>query len=134
MWANLGVQKANDNKNALAKQLFNNMFNWLVKKMNMTIQPPDMEDAAFQERAKTVGLLDIFGFENFVDLKPGVQANNNFEQLCINYVNEKLHKLYISAIFEAEKSDLRAEGLGARADEIEFVTNVDDIIMLIDYA
>lgn len=79
MWANLGVQKANDNKNALAKQLFNNMFNWLVKKMNMTIQPPDMEDAAFQERAKTVGLLDIFGFENFVDLKPGVQANNNFE-------------------------------------------------------
>ena len=49
-------------------------------------------------------------------------------------MNEKLHKLYISAIFEAEKSDLRAEGLGARADEIEFVTNVDDIIMLIDYA
>ena len=74
-----------------------------------------------------MGLLDIFGFENFKDLKLNV-ANNNFEQLCINFVNEKLHKLYISAIFEAEKNDLRAEGLGDQADQIVFITNVDEII------
>ena len=37
MWSNLGYQKCYDCKEALAKQLFNNMFNWLVKKMNVTI-------------------------------------------------------------------------------------------------
>jgi myosin heavy subunit len=31
--------------------------------------------------------------------------------MCINYVNEKLHKLYISAIFDAEKIELKMEGL-----------------------
>ena len=62
--------------------------------------------------AKTIGLLDIFGFENF--------KLNNFEQFCINYVNEKLHKLYIAAIFEAEKMDLTEEGLGEVAERIEY--------------
>jgi len=38
--------------------------------------------------------------------------------MCINYVNEKLHKLYISAIFEAEKMELRAEGLGEKVEQI----------------
>jgi len=55
-------------------------------------------------------LLDIFGFENF--------ALNNYEQMCINYVNEKLHKLYIAAIFEAECVELKEEGLGHMVDAI----------------
>lgn len=71
------------------------MFNWLVVKMNGTIEPEQLDDANFSSYAKTIGLLDIFGFENF--------TKNHFEQFCINYVNEKLHKLYIAAIFEAEK-------------------------------
>lgn len=53
--------------------------------------------------------------------------------MCINYVNEKLHKLYISAIFEAEKKELKEEGLGDRTDDIKFESNVNDIIALIDY-
>ena len=81
------------------------MFNWLVIKMNKTIEPDELneDEVGFRDVAKTIGLLDIFGFENF--------AHNNFEQFCINYVNEKLHKLYIAAIFEAEKFELTQEGL-----------------------
>jgi myosin heavy subunit len=108
------------------------MFDWLVKKMNTTIQPDELYDPSFGQKAKTIGLLDIFGFENFADPSAN-KSGNNFEQLCINYVNEKLHKLYISAIFEAEKKELKEEGLGERTDDIKFESDVNEIISLIDY-
>lgn len=101
-----------DNRDALAKQMYDNLFNWLVRKMNQTIEPAAINEESFKDRAKTIGLLDIFGFENF--------DKNNFEQLCINYVNEKLHKLYIAAIFEAEKMEMREEGLFEVVDKIEY--------------
>jgi myosin heavy subunit len=41
------------------------MFDWLVIKMNLTIQPDDLQSPSFFDSAKTIGLLDIFGFENF---------------------------------------------------------------------
>lgn len=94
---------------ALAKRLYDNMFNWLVAKLNVEILPEAMKsgdsdtEAIFDSITKTIGLLDIFGFENF--------TNNDFEQLCINFVNEKLHNLYISSIFGEEKKVMVREGL-----------------------
>ena len=98
--------------------------------MNKTIEPDELQDdradSFIQNIAKTIGLLDIFGFENF--------ANNSFEQFCINYVNEKLHKLYIAAIFEAEKQELTLEGLAEVANNIEYPeTQVLDILRLMDF-
>lgn len=89
------------------------MFDWLVVRMNITIEPEEVDDPSFETKAKTIGLLDIFGFENF---EPN--SRNNYEQLCINYVNEKLHKLYIAAIFEAECMELKEEGLGDMVESI----------------
>lgn len=94
---------------ALSKALFDNMFNWLVDKMNIEILPDEIKTrnpstiATFMQTTKTVGLLDIFGFENF--------ELNQFEQLCINYVNEKLHNLYISSVFGSEKKEMEREGI-----------------------
>ena len=94
--------------------------------MNKTIEPADISNSNFKDKAKTIGLLDIFGFENF--------ASNNYEQLCINYVNEKLHKLYIAAIFEAECVELREEGLGFMVESIQYPDlKVLDILRLLDY-
>jgi myosin heavy subunit len=47
------------------------MFNWLVERMNTTILPENEGTDAFKKVTKTIGLLDIFGFECF--------AENNFE-------------------------------------------------------
>lgn len=65
IWSAHTLKKATDNKDALAKQLFNNLFDWLVIMMNRTIEPKDYNDSNFMNTAKTIGLLDIFGFENF---------------------------------------------------------------------
>lgn len=128
-WSGCSYQEATDNTMALAKKIYDNLFNWLVIRMNKTIQPPELEqdpDGFLSNIAKTIGLLDIFGFENF--------KKNSFEQFCINYVNEKLHKLYIAAIFEAEKQELTLEGLAEVAANIEYPeTQVLDILRLMDY-
>ena len=126
MWMPQGFTVCMNNRDALAKKLYDNMFNWLVVKMNGTIEPAELGDASFESKAKTIGLLDIFGFENF--------EKNQYEQFCINYVNEKLHKLYIAAIFEAEKMDLTEEGLGEVAQKIEYPkTQVLEILRLMDF-
>ena len=50
-----------------------------------------------------VGLLDIFGFEVF--------KRNSIEQLCINFANEKLQKLFNDHIFEEERKTYKSEDL-----------------------
>ena len=84
----------------LAKELYNRLFLWIVKKLNKTLDINKLED-----NSKYIGLLDIFGFECFQ------KENNSIEQLCINYTNEQLQQLYIKDIFESDKMEFRKEGL-----------------------
>jgi len=60
-----------------------------------------------------VGLLDIFGFESF--------AINRFEQLCINYANEKLQQKFTLDVFKAVQQEYTEEGIPW--DRIEFKDN-----------
>lgn len=96
--------------------------------MNLTILPEFMlkgGDLSYASQTKTIGLLDIFGFERFKD--------NFFEQLLINYTNEKLHKLYISAVFDAEKLELSNEGLGYCLKNLKYPDNTGvEVIKLLD--
>lgn len=95
--------------------------------MNLTILPEFVleGDNSFLDITRTIGLLDIFGFECF--------EHNYFEQLLINYTNEKLHKLYISGVFDAEKIELSNEGLDYCIDNLKYPDNTGvEVIQLLD--
>ena len=62
-----------------------------------------------------IGLLDIFGFESFV--------RNRFEQLCINYANEKLQAKFTEDIFRSVQEEYEYEGIPL--DEIKYDDNTD---------
>ena len=70
----LTVNQAADNRDTLAKAIYSNLFDWTVRTVNALLRTKDAP--------LSVGILDIFGFEVF-DV-------NSFEQLCINYANEKV--------------------------------------------
>lgn len=77
-------------RDALAKAIYNNLFDWIVTRLNQSLQTQGASE-------KTIGILDIYGFEIF--------ENNSFEQICINYVNEKLQQIFIELTLKAEQDE-----------------------------
>lgn len=102
-------------RNAFCKGLYVGMFDRLVEFVNAAIQPRvDCRDC------KYVGLLDIFGFENF--------TRNSFEQICINYANESLQNHYNKYTFINDEEECRREGI--QTPNIEFPDNSECVNML----
>ena len=101
--------EAERTRDAMAKGIYVRLFDHLVYQMNDTLEKVGVEAAKAAGRKakeadnKFVGLLDLFGFESF--------EHNSFEQLCINYANEKLQQFFVSAIFSNEESAHKEEGI-----------------------
>ena len=77
--------EAADARDALMKALYSGLFGWLRNIINRSLDKRDGGDGAGagdKDGCRAIGILDIFGFE--------ILQNNGFEQLCINYCNEKL--------------------------------------------
>ncbi|XP_055547307.1 myosin heavy chain, muscle isoform X22 [Wyeomyia smithii] len=81
---------------ALCKGIFDRIFKWLVKKCNETLDTK-------QKRSQFIGVLDIAGFEIF--------DFNGFEQLCINFTNEKLQQFFNHHMFVLEQEEYQREGI-----------------------
>jgi len=82
---------------AIAKACYERMFKWLVHRLNRSLDRTKRQGASF------IGILDIAGFEIF--------QLNSFEQLCINYTNEKLQQLFNHTMFVLEQEEYQKEGI-----------------------
>ncbi|XP_077348143.1 unconventional myosin-X [Lithobates pipiens] len=91
----LSVEQALDSRDSVAMALYSQCFAWVIKKINSRIKGKD--------DFKSIGVLDIFGFENF--------EVNRFEQFSINYANEKLQEYFNKHIFSLEQLEYSREGL-----------------------
>jgi myosin-5 len=99
MEVGLSVEKAADGRDALAKDIYARLFLWLVGVVNHSTVA--RMGKAYADR--TISLLDIFGFETF--------KTNRFEQMCINYANERLQQKFTEDVFEAVQTEYKEEGL-----------------------
>ncbi|KAF5286073.1 hypothetical protein FQR65_LT12959 [Abscondita terminalis] len=84
-------------RDALAKAVYDRLFTWLVRRLNKSLQPHDAR------KYVAMGILDIYGFEIF--------QRNSFEQLCINFCNEKLQQLFIELTLKSEQEEYFKEGI-----------------------
>ncbi|GMT32620.1 hypothetical protein PFISCL1PPCAC_23917, partial [Pristionchus fissidentatus] len=98
-WVNKGqnIEQVNWSVGAMAKGLYSRVFNWLVAKCNITLDQKGLNRDHF------IGVLDIAGFEIF--------DFNSFEQLWINFVNERLQQFFNHHMFVLEQEEYKREGI-----------------------
>ncbi|XP_056334608.1 unconventional myosin-IXb isoform X3 [Danio aesculapii] len=88
-------------RDSMAKSLYSALFDWIVLRINHALlNKRDLEDSV---PCLSIGVLDIFGFEDF--------KTNSFEQFCINYANEQLQYYCNQRIFTLEQEEYLAEGI-----------------------
>uniref|UniRef100_A0A667XZ20 Myosin VIIAa n=1 Tax=Myripristis murdjan TaxID=586833 RepID=A0A667XZ20_9TELE len=114
----LSMEQALDVRDAFVKGIYGRLFVWIVEKINAAIyKPPSTEPKAVR---RSIGLLDIFGFENF--------TVNSFEQLCINFANENLQQFFVRHVFKLEQEEYNLENINWQ--HIEFTDNQDALDMI----
>uniref|UniRef100_A0A669QN90 Myosin VIIB n=1 Tax=Phasianus colchicus TaxID=9054 RepID=A0A669QN90_PHACC len=107
----LNVAQAADGRDAFVKGIYGRIFLWIVNKINSAIFNPTSQKP--KNTRQSIGLLDIFGFENF--------SNNSFEQLCINIANEHLQQFFVHHVFKLEQEEYLAEHI--TWNNIDFTDN-----------
>ncbi|KAL2914326.1 class II myosin [Polyrhizophydium stewartii] len=100
---------------ALARSLYERMFSQLVDRINSTLYTP-------AQKATFIGVLDIAGFEIF--------EVNTFEQLCINYTNERLQQFFNHHMFILEQEEYKRENIDWKF--IDFGLDLQPTIDLIE--
>ncbi|XP_055853290.1 myosin-VIIa [Episyrphus balteatus] len=103
-----------DVRDAFVKGIYGRLFVHIVKKINAAIYKPRATSR------NAIGVLDIFGFENF--------DQNSFEQFCINYANENLQQFFVQHIFKLEQEEYNHEAINWQ--HIEFVDNQDALDLI----
>lgn len=90
----MNIAQATAARDAMSMAIYFNMFDWIVQRINQSLR-------ARHAISHSIGILDIYGFEIF--------ERNSFEQLCINYVNEKLQQIFIQLTLKTEQDEYARE-------------------------
>ncbi|KAG5887700.1 hypothetical protein JTB14_010771 [Gonioctena quinquepunctata] len=106
--SDLNAADASKIRDILCRTLYSRLFTWLINKIN------DVIKARTLGKRKVLGVLDLYGFEVF--------ERNGFEQLMINYCNEKLQQFIITITLKEEQEEIVKEGL--EWTKIEYFNNV----------
>ncbi|XP_056095324.1 unconventional myosin-IXb isoform X4 [Rhinichthys klamathensis goyatoka] len=105
-------------RDSMAKSLYSALFDWIVLRINHALlNKKDMEESV---SCLSIGVLDIFGFEDF--------ETNSFEQFCINYANEQLQYYFNQHIFKLEQEEYQSEGITWH--NIDYTDNVGCIHLI----
>ncbi|XP_020257832.1 myosin-2-like [Asparagus officinalis] len=105
----LTLSQAIDTRDALAKSLYASLFDWLVGQLNKSLEVGDYY------AGKSISILDIYGFEYF--------HRNGFEQLCINYANERLQQHINQHFFKLGREEYSQNGMDWT--NVDFVDNME---------
>ncbi|XP_062377863.1 myosin-IIIa [Sardina pilchardus] len=103
------VEKAAEVRDTMGKALYGRLFSWIVNRINSLLRPDSQPGE--EDKGLNIGILDIFGFENF--------KKNSFEQLCINIANEQIQFYFNQHIFAWEQDEYLNEAVDARVIEYE---------------
>ena len=112
----LNTNQSKDVRDAFAKGIYGRLFVYIVRKINTAIFNPTVSAAD----RNSIGVLDIFGFENF--------DTNSFEQFCINFANENLQQFFVQHIFKLEQEEYNLEAINWH--HIEFVDNQEALDLI----
>ncbi|XP_074194059.1 unconventional myosin-IXb isoform X12 [Rhinolophus sinicus] len=105
-------------RDSMAKSLYSALFDWIVLRINHALlNKKDMEESV---SCLSIGVLDIFGFEDF--------ERNSFEQFCINYANEQLQYYFNQHIFKLEQEEYQCEGISWH--NIDYTDNIGCIHLI----
>ena len=95
--ADLSATEATAGRDALCRAIYSRLFTWIVNSINERIKVKQ------SGKKRVLGLLDVYGFEDL--------SVNGFEQLLINYLNEKLHQVSLDVLLKEEQEEYVQEGL-----------------------
>ncbi|CAM9773650.1 unnamed protein product, partial [Discosporangium mesarthrocarpum] len=115
----LSAGDAGNTRDGLAKEVYFLVFDWLVGRINDSTRCPP-QNGTKKGLGGTVDLLDIFGFESFIV--------NSFEQLCINYANEKLQQKFTQDVFKDVQVEYKEQGIPW--SHIDFTDNAVVLAMI----
>ncbi|XP_075392259.1 unconventional myosin-IXa isoform X2 [Tenrec ecaudatus] len=105
-------------RNSMAKSLYSALFDWIVFRINHALL--NSKDLEQNTKTLSIGVLDIFGFEDY--------ENNSFEQFCINFANERLQHYFNQHIFKLEQEEYRTEDISWH--NIDYIDNTSCINLI----
>ncbi|KAK4369123.1 hypothetical protein RND71_012915 [Anisodus tanguticus] len=109
----LTMKEATDRRDALAKFIYANLFDWIVDQMNRNLAMDK------EQTGRSINILDIYGFELF--------KRNNFEQFCINYANERLQQHVNRHLLKFEQEEYELDGIDWT--KVDFEDNQDCLVL-----